>query len=243
MLEWLRAHSPDALCLQETKCTDDQFPFEELKAAGYHAVHFGQKTYNGVAIVSKVPVTALEKNLGDDDDQARVISAEFGGVRLVGVYAPNGQSLDSPAYRYKLEWYGKLQRWLHAKFHSVPLVVCGDFNVAPADIDTYDPVRWAGQTLFTPREREALSSLCQANGLVDLFREKHPAETGRFSWWDYRAGAFRKNQGLRIDHLLVSASLAARCTAVDIDREARKAEQPSDHAPVWATFATEAHAH
>ena len=190
-----------------------------------------------MAIISKKPVTSVERNFGDDDDQSRVITAEVGGVRLVGVYAPNGQSVDSPAYQYKLAWYGKLQRWLSAKFKGgLPMVVCGDFNVAPEAIDTWDAAQWAGQTLFTPRERAALAQMASANGLVDLFRVKHPDENGQFSWWDYRAGAFRKNLGLRIDHLMVSESLVARCTAVEIDREARKAEGPSDHAPVWADF-------
>ncbi|MBL9039161.1 MAG: exodeoxyribonuclease III [Archangium sp.] len=235
VLEWLHAHQPDALCLQETKCTDEQFPFREIQDAGYRVEHFGQKSYNGVAFITKEPVRAVRRNLGDDDEQSRLLSAEYGGFRLVTVYAPNGQSVDSPAYVYKLDWYARLQRWLAATRSELPTVVCGDFNVAPADIDTWDPRLWSGQTLCTPREREAFSSLCKGTALVDLFRSKH-AEPGHYSWWDYRAGAFRKNQGLRIDHLLVSPPLLERCTAVEIDRTARAAESPSDHAPVWATF-------
>lgn len=234
LLEYLKTRQPDVLCLQELKCTDDQFPRLEVEAAGYQAAVFGQKTYNGVAILSRAPATDVARNLGDGDEQSRVIAATVGGVRVVNLYAPNGQSLDSPAYQYKLEWYRRLTRWLQAS--QGPLLVCGDFNVAPADVDTWDPALWKGQTLASAPERAAFSALLEQNGLVDLFRVKRPDETGRFSWWDYRAGAFHKNQGLRIDHILVNAALQPRCTAVDIDREARKGQQPSDHAPVWADF-------
>jgi exodeoxyribonuclease-3 len=236
LLEWLKLAQPDVLCLQELKCTDDQFPRIEVEAAGYQAQVFGQKTRNGVAILSRLPASDVQRGFGDgaDDEQARVIAATVGGVRIVGVYAPNGQSVDSEAYRYKLEWYGRLSRWLTAH-QGGPTLLCGDLNVAPEPIDTWDPALWDGQTLFTLKEREALTALMGANRLQDLFRARHP-EPGRFSWWDYRAGAFHKNQGLRIDHILVTDELGARCTAVDIDREARKGKQPSDHAPVWATF-------
>lgn len=235
LLEWLKAAQPDALCLQETKCTDEQFPLLELQAIGYRAELFGQKTYNGVALLSREPVEQVARNLGDGDEQARVIAGVVRGVHVVGCYAPNGQSVDSPAYGYKLEWFGKLARFLKVRAAGAPLLLCGDLNVAPQPIDTWDPALWDGQTLFTPRERAALQAVMAENGLVDLFHARHP-EPGRFSWWDYRAGAFHKNQGLRIDHILVSDALAARCTGVDIDREARKGKQPSDHAPVWATF-------
>lgn len=234
LLDYLKTRSPEVLCLQELKCTDDQFPRLEIEAAGYRAEVFGQKTYNGVAILSKEPVSEVARNFGDGDEQSRVIAATFRGVRVVGLYAPNGQALGTPAYQYKLEWYAKLTRWLSAT--RGPLLVCGDFNVAPADLDTWDPALWKGQTLCSEREREAFAAMMKANALTDLFREKHP-EGGRFTWWDYRAGAFHKNQGLRIDHLCVSADLVPRCTAVDVDREARKGAQPSDHAPVWAEFA------
>lgn len=234
LLEYLETRRPDVLCLQELKCTDDQFPRLELEAAGYQAAVFGQKTYNGVAILSKAPATDVARNLGDGDEQSRVIAATVGGVRVVNLYAPNGQSLDSPAYAYKLEWYRRLTRWLQGA--RGPVLVCGDFNVAPADLDTWDPSLWNGQTLASAPERAAFATLLEQNHLVDLFRVKRPGEPGRFSWWDYRAGAFHKNQGLRIDHILVDAPLQSRCTAVDIDREARKGQQPSDHAPVWAEF-------
>lgn len=234
LVEFLATRAPDVVCLQELKCTDEQFPRAEVEAAGYRAEVFGQKTYNGVAILSRLPVTDVARNLGDGDAQARVIAGTVGGVRVVNLYAPNGQALGTPAYEYKLEWYGKLARWLARQ--PRPLLVCGDFNVAPADLDTWDPLLWQGQTLASPREREVFFAAVAANALVDLFRARHP-EGGRFTWWDYRAGAFHKNQGLRIDHFLVTSDLVARCTGVDVDRDARKGKQPSDHAPVWAELA------
>ncbi len=234
LIAWLRTHQPDVLCLQETKCTDDQFPLPEVQAAGYQAQLFGQKTYNGVALLSKTTLTNVRRNMGNDDEQSRVISGEVDGATVVGLYAPNGQSLESEAYHYKLQWYATLTRWLSfAK--GRPTVVCGDFNIAPAELDVWDAPLWTGQTLFSLKERAALVSLMTAHGLVDLFREKHP-EQQTFTWWDYRAGAFHKNQGLRIDHLLVTPELLARCTSIEVDRESRKGKQPSDHAPVVATF-------
>jgi exodeoxyribonuclease-3 len=236
LLAWLDSARPDVLCLQELKCTDDQFPRLEVEAKGYRVEVYGQKTYNGVALLSREAVTGVHRGLGDGDEQARVIAATVQGVHVVGVYAPNGQSVDSPAYGYKLEWYGKLNRWLKATFPAgEPLLVCGDLNVAPDVIDVWDPALFEGQTLFTDQERAALKAVQDDNALVDLFRTKHP-EPGRYSWWDYRQLGFPKNHGLRIDHVLVNAPLVARCTAVDIDREARKGKLPSDHAPVWAEF-------
>jgi exodeoxyribonuclease-3 len=234
LIDFLKTRSPDVLCLQELKCTDEQFPTIELQALGYHAAVFGQKSYNGVAIISKEPVTDVARNMGDDDEQARIIAGTVGDIRVVGLYAPNGQSLNSPAYQYKLQWYAKLNRWL--KTQTTPLLVCGDFNIAPADIDTWDAKLWEGQTLASPPERAAFFEMTHQHALIDLFRAKHP-EPGRFTWWDYRAGAFHKNLGLRIDHILVSESLVARCKEVEVDREARKGTLPSDHAPVWAEFA------
>jgi exodeoxyribonuclease-3 len=235
LLEWLDEAQPDALCLQETKCTDDAFPLLELSARGYQAQLFGQKTYNGVALISKGPVAHVSRNLSDGDEQARVIGATVNGVNVIGVYAPNGQAVDSPAYAYKLEWYARLRRWLRQAYPEGPVVLCGDFNVAPTPLDVWDPSLWEGQLLCTERERAAWRELCAVNGLVDLQRARH-AEGGLFSWWDYRASGFKKNQGARIDHLLVSSELVARCTAVEVDRVARGKPQPSDHAPVWATF-------
>ncbi len=233
LLEYLKTRQPDVLCLQELKCTAEQFPRTEIEAAGYRAEVFGQKTYNGVAILSKQPVTDVVKNMGDGDEQARIIAGSINGIRVVGLYAPNGQALGTPAYQYKLEWYAKLSRWLSST--KGPLLVCGDFNVAPEDLDTWDPALWQGQTLASPKEREAFANMVKANALVDLFRARHP-EGGLFTWWDYRAGAMKKNQGLRIDHILVSAELVERCLEVEVDKDARQGEQPSDHAPVWARF-------
>lgn len=234
LLDFLKTRQPDVLCLQELKCTNEQFPRVEVQALGYRAELFGQKTYNGVAILSKEPVTEVAQNLGDGDEQARLLAGTVNGIRVVTIYAPNGQALGTPAYQYKLEWYGKLSRWLASQ--PRPLLVCGDFNVAPEDLDTWDPVLWQGQTLASPKEREAYAALVKANTFTDLLRAKHP-EAGVFTWWDYRAGAFKKNQGLRIDHLLVSPDLAARCEEAEVDRPAREGTQPSDHAPVWARFA------
>lgn len=235
LVDYLQTRQPDVLCLQELKCVDEQFPRAEVEALGYRAEVFGQKTYNGVAILSKAPVSDVARNMGDGDPQSRLIAGVVEGVTIVNVYAPNGQSVDSVAYRYKIDWYARLAKWLGTRGDG-PLLLCGDLNIAPEPIDVWDAALLEGQTLFTVREREALRQVMHDNGLVDLFRHARPDEAGRYSWWDYRAGAFHKNQGLRIDHLLVSRALVDRCAEVDIDREARKGPQPSDHAPVWATF-------
>jgi exodeoxyribonuclease-3 len=232
LCNWLKAAQPDVLFLQELKCTDAEFPREAVEAAGYQSETFGQKTYNGVAVISKEPVQDVARGLADgvDDDQARLIWCTVRGVRMCGLYAPNGQAVGSPAYSYKLEWYARLTKWL-AK-HQGELLLCGDFNVAPEDLDVWDPRYFADKTLFTPPERDAFKTLRDSLGLVDAYR-KHHAEGGRFSWWDYRLLAFPKNNGLRIDHVLLSKGLAGKCTAAEIDREARKGKLPSDHAPVW----------
>ena len=237
LVEWLKRVQPDVLCLQELKCTDADFPREAVLEAGYHAAVHGQKTYNGVAILAKVEPTDVVCGLSDgvEDSHARVVAATVKGVRVLSVYAPNGQSVGSEAYEYKLKWYGRLRRYLDTRHRpDEPLVLCGDWNVAPADIDTWDPALWAGQTLCTDAERAALKELC-AFGLTDTFRHLHPKEQ-RFSWWDYRMLAFPKNRGLRIDHVFSTAPLTKRLVAADVDREARKGKQPSDHAPVWAEF-------
>ncbi len=238
LFSWLQAAQPDVLCLQELKCVDDEFPALEMKAAGYHSACYGQKTYNGVAIVSKAEPRDVLRGFDDDfsDGQSRVIAATVDGVRVISVYAPNGQRVDSPAFQYKLQWYERLRRYLDSRHRPGELlVICGDFNVAPEPRDVHDPALWEGQTMFTVREREALQHLGKF-GLVDTFRQHH-SEEGRFTWWDYRMLAFPKNRGLRIDQLYATAPLAEKCVAADIDREARKGEQPSDHAPVWAEFA------
>jgi exodeoxyribonuclease-3 len=242
LIAHLDSAHPDVLCLQELKCTDQEFPALDVRTAGYYSACFGQKSYNGVAIVSRLEPKDVLRGMGDDDDaagQSRVISASIGDVRVVSVYAPNGQAVDSPAFQYKLLWYERLRRYLDAHYSpDQQLVLCGDFNVAPEPRDVHDPALWNGQTMFTEKEREVLERVRQF-GLVDTFRLHHPEEEGRFSWWDYRMLAFPKNRGLRIDHLYASRPLAEKCVAADIDREARKGALPSDHAPVWAEFALE----
>ena len=234
---WLALRKPDVLCLQELKCTEEQFPLEVVQRLGYHAAVYGQKTYNGVAILSTSPLEEVERGLpvADDDGEARVLGATVRGTRVLSVYAPNGQSVDSPAYQGKLAFYARLRRALDGRYRAeAPLVLCGDFNVAPEERDVWDPVLWEGQTLFSLPERAALKEVV-AFGLEDTFR-RHHSEPGRYSWWDYRMLGFPKNRGLRIDAIYATKSLAERCEAADIDREARKGKLPSDHAPVWARF-------
>jgi exodeoxyribonuclease-3 len=235
LVDWLASRRPDVVCLQETKCADDQFPFAELAAVGYRAATFGQRTYNGVAILAREEPADVVRGLQDgiEDPQSRAIAASFGALRVVCAYAPNGQALGSSAYAYKLAWFQRLRRTLEARHAPGELLaVCGDFNVAPEPRDVYDPVGWEGQVLCSAPEREALAHLC-GFGLRDAFRLHHP-EAGRYSWWDYRMLSFAHNRGLRIDHLLVTDSLAERCRGCDIDRDARKGKKPSDHAPLWA---------
>jgi exodeoxyribonuclease-3 len=236
LLSWLAATQPDVVCLQETKCTDEQFPVLDLKAAGYHSAFHGQKSYNGVAIISKIEPCEVRLALCDEeeDPQARVIAATIGGLRIYSIYAPNGQAVGSPAYDYKMKWYGRLRNCLQRESGAQPLVVCGDFNVAPKDEDVYAPDLWRGAIMCSEGERQAFQDLCGI-GLVDTLRLHHP-EPGLFSWWDYRMLAFPKNRGLRIDAILASESLALRCIATGIEREMRKGKEPSDHAPVWAEF-------
>ena len=213
---WLGAHQPDVLCLQELKVTDDAFPLLPLRALGYHAAVHGQKTYNGVAVLSRVEPLAVERGFGDGgaDTQARLVTALVGGVHVVSAYVPNGQEVGSDKWAYKVEWMKRLRAWLDRRFAKSDLVaLCGDFNVAP-------------------EARAALENV-RAWGLVDAFRLHHQAG-GFYTWWDYRMLAFPKKEGLRIDHVLLSAPLAAKCTAALIDRDERKGKQPSDHAPVVA---------
>lgn len=232
LLDWLAQHQPDAVVLQETKLTDDKFPHEALSAAGYHPQWFGQKTYNGVALLSRTPAEGIVKNIvGVEDEQARVIAGTVDGVRVIGAYFPNGQAPGSDKFAYKMHWLDGLRAWLAQELAAHPqLVLMGDFNIAPEDRDVYDPVAWAGQIHCTPEERGHFAALLEM-GLVDAFRlfEQPPKS---WSWWDYRNLAFRKNQGLRIDHILVSPALKARVTACHIDKLPRKNERPSDHAPV-----------
>jgi exodeoxyribonuclease-3 len=237
VVAWVDQHRPDVLCLQETKVSDDLFPADELRALGYEIAFHGQRTYNGVAILSRTPLADVRRGFGDGDDeaQARLIAATVGGVRVLSVYVPNGEAVGSEKYAYKLGWMARLRRHVTSQMGTdVPLVLCGDFNVAPAPMDVYDPKAWEGHVLFSADERAALARVVET-GLVDLVRTMHPTDP-MFTWWDYRMLAFPKGRGLRIDHLLVTPSLAARATACGVDRESRKGKQPSDHAAVWSEF-------
>ena len=236
MLQWLADNPVDVLCLQETKLTDDKFPVADINAAGYHVVFSGQKTYNGVAILSKLPITDVVKNNPRyEDAQQRILAATIDGMRIICAYVPNGQAVDSDKYIYKLAWLESLREWLDEEMRTHEhLAILGDYNIAPDDRDVHDPAEWAGQVLCSDKERAALLALNEL-GLTDSFRMFEQSEKS-FSWWDYRMLAFRRNRGLRIDHILLSTTLAARCTACAIDRVPRKWEQPSDHAPVIATL-------
>jgi exodeoxyribonuclease III len=237
LLRWLGAHTPDVLCLQELKVQDADFPFETLRAAGYEAAVHGQKTYNGVAILARTAPAEVERGLGDggDDAQARLVSARVAGIRVVSVYVPNGQEVGSEKWSYKLDWLRRLRAWLDRRCSpDEPLLLCGDFNVAPEARDVHDPAAWEPTVLFHPEARAALDSV-RAWGLADTLR-LHRQEDGLYSWWDYRMLAFPRNNGLRIDFVLASAPLARRCSAASIDRDERKGTLPSDHAPVIAEF-------
>ena len=237
VVEWLKTQQPDVLCLQETKLEDAKFPAQEIQAAGYQVLYSGQKTYNGVAILSKTPATAAQAAIPDfDDPQKRVLAATVNGVRVVCLYVPNGQSVDSDKYVYKLDWLQRTHTWLTAELAANDrLVVVGDFNIAPDDRDVHDPKAWEGQVLCSAPERAAFQKII-ASGLQDSFRllEQPPQS---FTWWDYRMNAFKRKMGLRIDHVLLSARLAKGCRACVIDVDPRKNERPSDHAPVTADFA------
>jgi exodeoxyribonuclease-3 len=257
--EWLAQRSPDVLLMQETKLSDEAAPEMPFSMAGYELLHHGEGRWNGVAIASKVGLADIVTNFGDGPvrhspgpdaiadaleaeaseasaDEARMVSAVCGGVRVVSIYAPNGRALDTPFYRAKLAWFERLARWLReTQDQAQPLVIGGDFNVAPEDMDVYDMADYAGATHVSPAERAAVATLREW-GLIDAYRLHHP-EPGKFSWWDYRAGNFHKGLGMRIDHLYVTRSVAERCTAAEIDRDARKGKLPSDHAPVYIDLA------
>lgn len=235
LFEWLATATPDIVCLQETKCPDDQFPVLALQGVGYHSMYHGEKSYNGVAILSRHRPLDVRASLCDEvvDPQARVISALINDITVYSVYAPNGQAVGSPAYQYKIEWYHRLRDCLDRAPKS-ELVVCGDFNVAPEDADTHDPQLWRGAIMCSEAERAAFRQLCEI-GLRDTLRLHHK-EPGIFTWWDYRMLSFQKNRGLRIDAVLASQALASRCIDSGIDRELRKGKDPSDHAPIWAEF-------
>ena len=234
LTDWLAAEQPDVVCLQETKTEDANYPRAELEAAGYHSAISGQKTYNGVAILSKQPAEDVQIGIpGFADEQKRVIAATVDGVRIVCTYFPNGQAVGSEKFEYKMRWLVALTDWLRDELARHPqLALLGDYNIAPEPRDAHPD--WKDEIHVSPPERAAFAGLV-ALGLTDAFRLFEQPEK-IWSWWDYRAGAFRRNFGLRIDHILLSAPLAARCTACVVDKTPRKLERPSDHAPVIATL-------
>jgi exodeoxyribonuclease-3 len=238
LLDWLARHAPDIVCVQETKVEDDKFPALELEAAGYRCAWYGQKTYNGVAILSRSALSGVTTGLpAFPDEQKRVIAASIGegaaAVRVACVYVPNGQAVGTDKYDYKLRWLSACRNWLEEELRgNARLAVLGDYNIAPGDEDVHDPKAWQGQVLCSAPERDAFKNLL-ALGLKDAFRLFTQHEKS-FTWWDYRMNAFRRNLGLRIDHVLLSPALAARCRACAIDVEPRRGERPSDHAPILA---------
>lgn len=241
VLDWLCVQQPDILALQETKLSDPDFPTLAIAETGYQAVFSGQKTYNGVAILSRLPAHDLITDLPElDDPQRRVLGATIGGLRVLNLYIPNGQAVGSDKYHYKLAWLDKLLALVATELaQHGQFLMLGDFNIAPEDRDVYDPIAWAGQILCSEPERTAFRQLLD-QGLTDAFR-LFPQEERAFSWWDYRAAAFRRNMGLRIDHILLSPALAAACTACQVDKTPRRLERPSDHAPVIAEFNLDCH--
>jgi len=237
LLAWLKKAQPDILCIQELKAADEAFPHEPIRQAGYHAAVFGQKTYNGVAILSRTEPSRIERGMGDgeEDPQARLLAAQIGSIHIISAYVPNGQVVGTEPYAYKLRWLARLRAFLKRRFTpATPIVVCGDFNVARDEKDVARPDEWANSVLFHPTSRVAMEELL-AWGLVDLFRQQHP-EGGQYSWWDYRMLAFPKNDGLRLDYVLATEPLAKSCTVAEIDRDERKGTKPSDHVPVIAVI-------
>lgn len=236
VVEWITQHTVDILMLQETKLTDDQFPITRFTDLGFYVAFSGQKTYNGVAVISRYPLSEVETELPDfDDPQRRLLAVTVAGMRLVNVYVPNGAAVGTDKYDYKLHWLTHLKQYLAQQLqHNPHVVVAGDFNIAPQDIDVHDPIAWEGSVLVSAPERDSLQAILQL-GFVDCFRVYAP-ETIAYSWWDYRAAAFRRNMGLRIDLVLLSQALLTQCDSVSIDMQPRRHERPSDHAPVMAVL-------
>jgi len=237
LLDWIEAHRPDVVCLQETKVEDQNFPTAAVEAAGYRSGFSGQKTYNGVAILSRAPLADVQPGIpGFEDVQKRVITGTAGDIRIVCAYVPNGQAVGTEKYEYKLKWLRAFTEWLRNELAAQPkLVVLGDYNIAPEDRDVHDPKLWAGQVLCSEPERDAFRRLLEL-GLKDAFRLFDQPEKS-FTWWDYRLNAFKRKLGLRIDHILLSSPLATACVSCRIDPEPRQLERPSDHAPVVAELA------
>jgi exodeoxyribonuclease-3 len=239
VVHWLEAAKPDVLCLQETKCSDEQFPREPLEELGYQVEHYGQRSYNGVALLSRHGLEDVVRGLDGVDDEVhgrRVIGATVGDLMLLDVYVVNGERVGTPKFARKLQWLELLARHMRERYDLVgeKVVVCGDFNVTFDDRDVYDPELWRERILCSTPEREALAGVMQP-GLVDAFRRFHE-EGGHYTWWDYRTRGFQRGEGLRIDHFLLSEPALAACTGVEVDTRARGGERPSDHAPVIATF-------
>ena len=236
VLEWIQLNDVDILALQETKTTDDQFPAKVFADRGLHVAYSGQKTYNGVAVVSRYPLTEVSTDIPFlDDPQRRILGVTVAGIRLLNLYVPNGSEVDSEKYHYKLSWLAGIQQYIEEQLKNFPkFAVVGDFNIAPADLDVHDPIAWEGSVLVSLRERQAYQALLSL-GLHDSFRHLYQDEQA-YSWWDYRAGGFRRNHGVRIDHVLLSSALLSGCSKVEIDKQPRGHERPSDHAPVIATL-------
>ena len=236
VLQWLESEQPDVLALQETKTIDDNFPVEEINNAGYQVSFIGQKTYNGVATICKSSIETIATSIPDyEDEQRRVLAINNSGVTVLNLYIPNGSEVDSDKYRYKLEWFSKLHPFIkQLQKDNDRLIILGDFNIAPEDQDVHDPEAWQGKILVSPAEREEFEKLL-SHGMKDCFRLFEQEEKS-FSWWDYRAAAFRRGHGMRIDHILASESLSTSCSACYIDKAPRKLERPSDHTPVVAEF-------
>ncbi len=236
VIDWLTEQQPDLLALQETKQTDDQFPVDEILAAGYQSVFTGQKTYNGVAILSKTQASQVSTGIpGYADPQQRVIAAVYDDVTLLNLYVPNGSEVGSEKYAYKLDWFSHLHDYVQQLLAAdSELIIVGDFNIAPADEDVHDPQEWIGKVLVSEAERAEFETLL-GHGLIDCFRALHD-EAGHFTWWDYRAAGYRRNRGLRIDHVLASATLCETLRTCWIDIAPRERERPSDHTPIIAEF-------
>ncbi|HVY53328.1 MAG TPA: exodeoxyribonuclease III [Gammaproteobacteria bacterium] len=232
ILKWLEDNQPDILALQETKLTDDLFPYDDLQKAGYHCVYSGQKTYNGVAILSKEPLTDVIKDIpGFNCEDRRILAGTFKNIRIWNVYVPNGEHVTSQKYQFKLSWLEQLNQFLKTELAThKKLMIMGDFNIAPDSRDVHDPLQWEGQVLFSEAERAMLQNMIDL-GLIDCFRLQEQPEKS-FTWWDYRLNAFKRNMGLRIDHILASPALAEQCARCFIDKTPRSWERPSDHVPV-----------
>lgn len=238
VVEWLERARPNVLCLQETKCIDEKFPVKDFEALGFTVETFGEKTYNGMAIISDKPLSGVRRGFEQEvgPGSKRLLMGSYDSVRIIDVYIPNGSEVGSDKYHYKLEWISALRRLFAEQLKpDEQIVLCGDFNIATEDRDVYDPKKLAGTILLSDAERQAIDELRQW-GLIDVFR-KHHSESGLYSWWDYRMNAFQRNLGYRIDHIWATKNLADRSNSIYIDKEARKAERPSDHAPVVVEFA------